>query len=264
LVKEGEWTTVGPRGNKSKISFAGALGKPQHLTKTAMLHQQAAQTLSRHTQAIQGRTPAGQPRRDNQARPVAPNTTDVTIIRFGGLDDEVLESAIRKRHPSDLVRDLQRRFAAAVAKPPKILSGRWAVTEGNFVLTFAGELSATLIFSYRHIVRALFGKFVELCPVRGFTWAQLRGVSTVNEYGVVREDLAAELGSNPMFERTLMPVPPYFQVNPERIRSATGTVIFAFIDDGDALTTRAAREGVCMYGTRVKYVHCGDKPNVTT
>jgi hypothetical protein len=262
LVKEGEWTTVGPRGNGSKISFAGALGQPQHLTKTAMLHQQAAQTLSRHTQAIQGRTPAGRPRRGNQARPVAPNTTDVTIIRFGGLDDNALESALTKRHPSDLVRDLQRRFAAAVAKPPKILNGRWAVTEGNFVLTFAGELAATVIFSYRHIVRSLFGEFVELCPVRGFTWAQLRGVSTVNEHGVVREDLAAELGSNPMFERTLMPVPPYFQVNPERIRSGTGTVIFAFIDDGDALTTRASREGVCMYGTRVKYVHCGDKPNL--
>jgi hypothetical protein len=80
LVKESEWTTVGPRGNKSKISFAGAIGKPQHLTKTAMLHQQVAQTLSRHTQAVQGHTPAGHPRRDNQAHPVAPNTTEVTII----------------------------------------------------------------------------------------------------------------------------------------------------------------------------------------
>jgi hypothetical protein len=262
LVKESEWTTIGPRGNRSKISFASAVGKPQHLTKTAMLHQQAAQTLSRHTQTIQGHTPAGRPCRDNQARPVAPNTTDVTIIRFGGIDDEALEQAVRKRSPADLVRDLQRHFAAAVAKPPKILNGRWAVTEGNFVLTFAGELSATLVFSYRHIVRSLFGEFVELCPVRGFTWAQLRGVSTMNEYGVIREDLAAELGSNPMFARTLMPVPPYFQVNPERIRSATGTVIFAFIDDGDALTTQASRDGVCMYGTRVKYVHCGEKPNL--
>jgi hypothetical protein len=84
----------------------------------------------------------------------------------------------------------------------------------------------------------------------------------MNERGMIREDLAAELGSNPMFARTLMPVPPYFQVNPERIRSATGTVIFAFIDEGDALTTQASREGVCMYGTRVKYVHCGDKPNL--
>jgi hypothetical protein len=262
LVKEGEWTTIGPRGNKSKISFAGAVGKPQHLTKTAMLHQQAAQTLSRHTQAVQGRTPAGRPRRDNQARPVAPNTTEVTVIRFGGIDDDAMEKAIFSRHAVDLVRDLQRRFAATVAKPPKILSGRWAVTQGNFVLTFAGDLSASLIFSYRHIVRSLFGEFVELCPVRGFTWAQLRGVSTMNERGVIRGDLAAELGSNPMFACTLMPVPPYFQVNPERIRSATGTVIFAFIDEGDALTTQASREGVCMYGTRVKYVHCGDKPNL--
>jgi hypothetical protein len=262
LVKESEWTTVGPKGNKSKISFAGALGKPQHLTKTAMLHQQAAQTLSRHTQVIQGRTPAGHPRRANQARPVAPNTTEVTIIRFGGIDDDAMELAVKKRSPPDLVRDLQRRFAAAVAKPPKILSGRWAVTHGNFVLTFAGELSATLIFSYRHIVRSLFGEFVELCPVKGFTWAQLRGVSTMNEHGVIREDLAEELGSNPMFARTLMPVPPYFQVSPERIRSGTGTVIFAFIDDGGALTTQASRDGVCMYGTRVKYVHCGDKPNL--
>jgi hypothetical protein len=262
LVKEDEWTTVGPRGNKSKISFAGVLGKPQHLTKTAMLHQQAAQTLSRHTQAVQGRTPAGHPRRANQARPVAPNTTEVTIIRFGGIDNDVMEQAVKKCGPPDLVRDLQRRFAAAVAKPPKILSGRWAVTDGNFVLTFAGELSAALIFSYRHIVRSLFGEFVELCPVRGFTWAQLRGVSTMDERGVVREDLAAELGSNPLFARTLMPVPPYFQVNPERIRSDTGTVIFAFIDEDNALTTQAARDGVCMYGTRVKYVHCGDKPNL--
>jgi hypothetical protein len=262
LVKESEWTTVGPRGNKSKISFAGAVSKPQHLTKVAMLHQQAAQTLSRHTQAVQGRTPAGRPRRDNQARPVAPNTTEVTVIRFGGVDDDAMEEAIFSRHAVNLVRDLQRRFAAAVARPPKILSGRWAATKGNFVLTFAGELSASLVFSYRHIVRSLFGEFVKLCPVRGFTWAQLRGVSTMNEQGVIREDLAAELGSNPLFARTLMPVLPYFQVNPERIRSDTGTVIFAFIDDGDALTTQASREGVCMYGSRVKYVHCGDKPNL--
>jgi hypothetical protein len=262
LVKESEWTTVGPRGNKSKISFAGAIGRPQHLTKAAMLHQQGAQTLARHTQAVQGRTPAGRPRRDNQARPVAPNTTEVTIIWFGGVDDDAMEDAIFSRSAVDLVRDLQRRFAAAVAKPPKILSGRWAVTKGNFVLTFAGELSASLVFSYRHIVWSLFGEFVELCPVRGFTWAQLCGVSTMNENGVIREDLAAELGSNPLFACTLMPVPPYFQVNPERIRSGTGTVIFAFIDDGGALTTQASREGVCMYGTRVKYIHCGDKPNL--
>jgi hypothetical protein len=84
----------------------------------------------------------------------------------------------------------------------------------------------------------------------------------MNEHGIIREDLAAELGSNPLFARTLMPVPPYFQVNPECIRSGTGTVIFAFIDTGDALTTQASREGVCMYGTRVKYVHCSDKPNL--
>jgi hypothetical protein len=262
LVKESEWTTVGPRGNKSKISFAGAVGKPQHLTKAAMLHQQAAQTLSRHTQVVQGRTPAGRPRRDNQARPVAPNTTEVTIIRFGGVDNDVMEDAIFSRSAVDLVWDLQRRFAAAVAKPPKILSGRWAATKGNFVLTFAGELSASLVFSYRHIVRSLFGEFVELCPVKGFTWAQLRGVSTMNEQGVIREDLAAELGSNPLFARALMPIPPYFQINPERIRSGTGTVIFAFIDDNNTLTTQASREGVCMYGSRVKYVHCGDKPNL--
>jgi hypothetical protein len=262
LVKESEWTTVGPRGNKSRISFAGAVGKPQHLTKTAMLHQQVAQTLARHTQAVQGRTPTGCPRHGGQARPVAPNTTEVTIIRFGGVDNDAMEDAIFSRHAVDLVRDLQRRFATAVAKPPKILSRRWAVTKGNFVLTFAGDLSASLVFSYRHIVRSLFGEFVELCPIKGFTWTQLRGVSTMNKQGMIREDLAAELGSNPLFAHTLMPVPPYFQVNPERIRSGTGTVIFAFIDEGDALTTQASREGVCMYGTRVKYVHCGDKPNL--
>jgi hypothetical protein len=103
LVRESEWTTVGPRGNKSKISFAGAVGKPQHLTKAAMLHQQAAQTLLRHTQAVQGRTPAGRPRRDNQARPVAPNTTEVTVIRFGGVDNDEMEEAIFSRHAVDLV-----------------------------------------------------------------------------------------------------------------------------------------------------------------
>jgi hypothetical protein len=262
LVKESEWTTVGPRGNKSKISFAGAVGKPQHLTKAAMVHQQAAQTLARHTQAVQGRTPTGRPRHGGQARPVAPNTTEVTVIWFGGVDDDAMEDAIFSRHAVDLVCDLQRRFAAAVAKPPKILSRRWAVTKGNFVLTFAGDLSASLVFLYHHIVWSLFGEFVELCPVKGFTWAQLRGVSTMDKRGVIREDLAAELGSNPLFACTLMPVPPYFQVNPERIRSGTGTVIFAFINDGDALTTQASQEGVCMYGTRVKYVHCGDKPNL--
>jgi hypothetical protein len=131
----------------------------------------------------------------------------VTVIRFGSADNDAMENAIFSRHAVDLVRDLQRRFAAAVAKPPKILSGCWAATKGNFVLTFAGELSASLVFSYRHIVRSLFGEFVELCPVRGFTWAQLCGVSTMNEQGVIREDLAAELGSNPLFARTLMPVP---------------------------------------------------------
>jgi hypothetical protein len=103
LVKESEWTTVGPRGNKSKISFAGAVGKPQHLTKTAMLHQQGAQTLSRHAQAVQGHTPAGRPRRNNQACPVAPNTTEVTIIRFGGVDDDAMEAAIYSRSAVDLV-----------------------------------------------------------------------------------------------------------------------------------------------------------------
>jgi hypothetical protein len=196
LVKESEWTTVGPKGNKSKISFAGVVGRPQHLTKAAMLHQQAANDLSRQTRSVQGCTPAGHPRQGGPTRPVAPNTTEVTIIWFGGADDDQLEAALKKRHPVDLVRDLQRRFASAVARPPKILNSRWAVTDGNFVLTFTGEISAAVIFSYRHVVRSLFGEFVELCPVKGFTWAQLRGVSTMNEEGVIREDLAAELGSS--------------------------------------------------------------------
>jgi hypothetical protein len=59
-----------------------------------------------------------------------------------------------------------------------------------------------------------------------------------------------------------MPIPPYFQVSPERIHGVMGTVIFAFIDDDGALTSRASLEGVSMYGSRVKYVHCGDKPNL--
>jgi hypothetical protein len=143
----------------------------------------------------------------------------------------------------------KKKFASAVAHPPKILSRHWAVTKGNFVLTFAGDLSASVVFSYHHVVQALFGEFIELCPVKGFTWAQLRGVSTLDERGMVHEDLAVELGSNPLFAHTLMPVPPYFQVNPERIRNATGMVIFAFIDENVALTNQVSKEGVCMYGT---------------
>jgi hypothetical protein len=157
--------TVSPKGNKSRISFASAVRQPHHLTKAAMLHQQAAKDLSKQMQTVQGHTPVGRPCPNVARHPVAPNTTEVTVICFGGMDDATMEGVLRKHHAVDLVCDLQKRFALAVTHPPKILSGRWAITDGNFILTFAGELAASVIFSYCHIVRPLFSEFVELCPV---------------------------------------------------------------------------------------------------
>ncbi|KAN0135288.1 hypothetical protein V8E53_006853, partial [Lactarius tabidus] len=69
------------------------------------------------------------------------NLTEVTVIRFGGLENEEEERKFRARNPAAIVQAVQRELAKRAKNPPAVLSGRWSTTSqttGNFVYTLAG------------------------------------------------------------------------------------------------------------------------------
>ena len=81
-----------------------------------------------------------------QLRPGATSTTEVTIIRHGGVKGDE-EARIRARSAANIVAEVQNTLQKRTAHPPKIVSGRWSSRvdiTGNFVYLVQGVLSVTI------------------------------------------------------------------------------------------------------------------------
>jgi hypothetical protein len=215
--------------------------------------------------AVQGRKPAGQqgPRASLQDG----NLTEVTVIRFGGLEDEEQERRFRARNPVQIVQSVQRDLARRAKNPPAVLSGRWSQSAGltgNFVYTLGGIISPRDVVALKSILCAPFSGRTELVPTKGWTWIQLRQVPTEDENHCIwgPDDLLTAFRQNPCFQETLICVQPHWQGNPLTSDKAYSTVLAAIIDDDNSACQAALTHGVRMFGAQVKFLRCGDNPTL--
>ncbi|KAN0141595.1 hypothetical protein V8E53_000057 [Lactarius tabidus] len=235
------------------------------ITQSAVAQQQQVQRSAAQARAVQGRKPAG----NQGARPSKDdaNLTEVTVIRFGGLDNDEEERKFRARNPAAIVQAVQRELGKRAKNPPAVLSGRWSTTSqitGNFVYTLAGIIPPRDLMTLKPFLCSPFKGRTELVPTKGWTWIQLRGVPTEDVDGKVwgPEDLLAQFVANPCFQDALICIAPHWQGNPLNNDKLTSTVLAAIIDEDNHMCQNALTHGVRMFGTQVKFLHCGDNPSL--
>ena len=235
------------------------------VTTAQMLRKQdSAKGFRVAASKAQNRKESGMPRRGNATSQTG--TTDVTVIRFGGLENREEEESLLRQHPSSFVEAAQRALnRLSKHAPPTILKGRWSSTSdrtGNFVYTLSGTYPPDIIESIKAPLCSPFKGPSTLVPANGWTWAQLRQVPNKDEESAVTynsDDLMRSLIANPCFQSVFIPVPPSWIGNPENFSSPMASVSFAYVEQDKAITQRATLEGVCMFGRQVQFVHCGDK-----
>ncbi|KAN0142040.1 hypothetical protein V8E53_000502 [Lactarius tabidus] len=93
----------------------------------SVAQQQQVKRSVDQARAVQGRRPAGNqgPRPSLQDA----NLTEVTVIRFGGLEDKEEERKFRARNPIQIVQSVQHDLARRSKNPPAVLSGRWSQSD---------------------------------------------------------------------------------------------------------------------------------------
>ena len=152
-----------------------------------------------------------------------------------------------------------------MALAPKVLEGRFSKTaanSGNFVLVFSGHVGSTKLQSYKALIQQVFGPSSLLCPIQGFTWMQLRDIPVRDRNGFVTDDQLC-LNSPPTPSSPLNGSPFHLTSKPILRRPGTLTVALqAFVDSNNTVAAQAMRDGVCMFGGRVKVVTSGDIPTL--
>jgi hypothetical protein len=182
------------------------------------------------------------------------------------MEDGNVETAFRKRSPTDIAQAVQRELNRLTANPLIVLRGKWSDTvakTGNFVFRLASNLSLEVVHSYGLMLCGIFLGVASVVPMRGWTWIQLHGVDIEYmeediRYAYDEEDLLKAFRANPCFTNAAVPVPLYWQGNPLNFRKPTSMVIVAVIDEDNSICQRASREGVCMFGQQIKFVRAGD------
>ncbi|KAN0137679.1 hypothetical protein V8E53_004504 [Lactarius tabidus] len=269
-----QWRTVpgavGPMNDEGAIPVTSYQSKIKPLfasiiTQDAVAKQQQVKRTADQIRAIQGRKPAGQ--QGSRSSPHDGNLTEVTVIRFGGLEDEEEERKFRARNPVHIVQSVQRDLARRAKNPPAVLSGRWSQSAGltgNFVYTLGGIIPPRDIVALKPILCLPFSGRTELVPTKGWTWIQLRQVPTEDENHCIwgPEDLLTAFRQNPCFQDTLICVQPHWQGNPLTSDKAVSTVLAAIIDDDNSACQAALTHGVRMFGAQVKFLRCGDNPTL--
>ena len=202
-----------------------------------------------------------------QLRAGASSTTEITIIRRGGVDGPE-EDEVRARSPESIVSQVQQSLASKTAHPPKILSGRWSSRvdiTGNFIFIIHGVLDATQV---GHLSSFLCHPFPGDCyavPSDGWMWAHVRGVPTADADGVVfdNDQLAEALFDNPCFQNLFIPGAPTWLQHPNFVATQDkATVFFAYVDRNNEVTKKATKESIVMFGRQIQFVPVGSKPVV--
>jgi hypothetical protein len=232
--------------------------------KTVNAHQ-AATTSGNQARAVQGRSATGKAK---TVIPAEESVTHATVIRHGGLPSTEAERALHAKPAHFLVQAAQRALDRLSRQPLKILHGSWSQNyeqTRNFSYVLSGLIPARELLKYKtQLCEPFKGSETDLVPARGWSWAQLRNVPTVDEEGLVwsPEDLFHSFIANPCFSDALICAPPHWQGNPVFSGKDASTVLVAYIDDGNLISQRATKEGVYMFGRQVAFIHCGDSPTL--
>lgn len=216
-----------------------------------------------------GRTAMG---RQSKAAPKR-NTTEITVVRNGGVDDEAAERAIRSQNPSAIVMAVRAAISKLTAQPIQVLGGRWASgfkagrprPTGNFVYTLNGVLNYDQIRPFEQELIKPFGRGV-LTPTHGWVWAQLRNVPTADADGVVYgpNELTNEILKHPAFEGATLCMPARWHGNIATIMDKEkATVLIVYIDETGEQTTQIQRTGVHMFGAPTPFHIVGDQARFT-
>ena len=214
---------------------------------------------------VQNRSPSGSAKRS--ASPPS-GVTEITVVRNGGISNKEEEHAFRRRNPSSIVEAAQRALNTRSKFPPTILKGRWSTKvekNGNFIYTIAGELSPSALPILSPFLCEPFPGDAVLVPASGWTWAQLRRVPIGDpSSGMIYDNdaLYNALVTNPCFKDVPLPVSPGWLGNPANFTNDIASISFAYVEKDKVTTRRAMREGVCMFGHQVQFIHCGDAPTV--
>ena len=225
----------------------------QVTTAQMLRRQDEAKGFRVATSKAQNRKETGMPCKGNAISQAG--TTEVTVIRFGGLENQDEEASLLRQHPSSFVEAAQRALnRLSKHSPPTILKGRWSSTSdrtGNFVYTLSGTYTPDIIKSIKAPLCSPFKGQTTLVPANGWTWAQLRQVPNKDEETNITydtADLLRALTANPCFQSIFIPVLPSWIGNPENFSTPTASISFAYVEQDKAITQRATLEGVCMFG----------------
>jgi hypothetical protein len=191
------------------------------VTQKAMKDHQAATVTGNQARAVQGRARSG---KATLATPTEDSVTHATVIRHGGLPDAEAERALHAKPAHFLVQAAQRALDRLSRHPPRILHGSWSTNyeqTRNFSYILSGLIPARELLKYKtQLCEPFLGAETDLVPARGWSWAQLRNVPTVDEDGMVwsPEDLFHTLIANPCFSEALICAPPPLAGQPRLFR----------------------------------------------
>ena len=200
-----------------------------------------------------------------QLRPGATSSTEITVIRHGGVKGNE-EARIRARDAANIVAEVQSALQKKTAHPPRILSGRWSSRVdimGNFVYLVQGILSCKEVLGLSTILCSPFPGDCYAVPSDGWMWAHIRGVPTTLNEGAVfnNEELAKELFTNDALQGLFIPGMPSWIQHPKFVATqAKGTVMFAYVDKDGETTKKLSKEAIYMFGSQVQFVPVGNKP----
>ncbi|KAI9430885.1 hypothetical protein H4582DRAFT_2085954 [Lactarius indigo] len=244
VVDKGSCTIT---GNDGFISI-GRYG-PSYMVLTAKaIHQQAsiAPKVKAHAatqQSISGHTPSGalKPSTSPSSRLI----TKVVVVRYGSLLDEDAEKKLHANNPGYI-----------------LLSGNWlkeVAKTGNFIYTIVGKVPMERILTFSKFLCQPFPGS-RLVPTEGWCWAQLHDVIIADQDGVLydKDALADKLACNLCFVDIPFIQPPSWMNNITKIKSATLTVVFAYINPTKSITKAATEAGMSMFSYSVKFVYATD------
>jgi hypothetical protein len=201
-----------------------------------------------------------------------PNTTIITIVRSGGLEDQAEENNIRQLSEQFIIMSARLAIEQITAASISVVGGWWVVKadkkgnrcrNGNFNFTVAGHVPHERVLPFQHVFLEHL-KVGAVVTAGNWVWANLRNVPTTDPLGNIAGlgVLLKEMRRNPILADLSFPQMPHYTCNPNNLRD-TATVAFAYLDATGKVARSAGAEGVWMFGVRVQFVRTGDSPVFT-
>jgi hypothetical protein len=192
-------------------------------------------------------------------------TTEVTIMRDGGLKDKAAEWAIHSLSPEHIVMTARTAMERTAEFPPYLLGGRWvgsANTTGNFIYVFNRNVKFAKITPFGAALISLLKRGLMVLA-QGWVWTQLCNVPVSDSNGMVydSEKLTAEVRCNAVMACVLLCMPVQWQQNPTAIMGdASATALMPIVDEDGSLVRNILNNNIHMFGRQVKFVVAGNWP----